>query len=391
MSKGTIVYIGGFELPDKNAAAHRVLSNAKILRKLGYKVVFIDVDRALELSSDIFMTKKLIHEFECWSLRYPQKSKEWIKYLTNIDSIKKVIEQYKDVKAVIAYNFQAVALLKLKSYCTKKSIKIIADCTEWYSTKGENMLFMILKGFDSFLRMRIIQKRLNGLIVISQYLDDYYKKYCEIIKIPPLIDLNEGKWGIIPHPIDNGKIRFIYAGSPGKNKDKLNYLLEILYEIKEYENYIFNIVGITKEQYINNYKEHEEILDILGEKVNFIGRLSHYECIEYIKISDYNIFVRENTRLTMAGFPTKFVESVSCGIPVITTRTSDLENYIVEGENGYFIDIYHKENTVLVLKKILQSSNIEINEMKKKYLESSTFHYENYIDQMDYFIKKISN
>ena len=31
MEKGTILYIGGFELPDKNAAAHRVLSNGKIL------------------------------------------------------------------------------------------------------------------------------------------------------------------------------------------------------------------------------------------------------------------------------------------------------------------------------------------------------------------------
>ena len=37
-----IIYIGGFELPDKNAAAHRVLGNAKILRELGYKVILIE-------------------------------------------------------------------------------------------------------------------------------------------------------------------------------------------------------------------------------------------------------------------------------------------------------------------------------------------------------------
>ena len=40
MSKGSIIYIGGFELPDKNAAAHRVLNNAKIIRELGYEVFF---------------------------------------------------------------------------------------------------------------------------------------------------------------------------------------------------------------------------------------------------------------------------------------------------------------------------------------------------------------
>ncbi|MCK9163882.1 MAG: hypothetical protein M0O93_06000 [Bacteroidales bacterium] len=37
----TILYIGGFELPDKNAAAQRVISNGKILRDLGFNVVYI--------------------------------------------------------------------------------------------------------------------------------------------------------------------------------------------------------------------------------------------------------------------------------------------------------------------------------------------------------------
>ena len=41
----TILYIGGFELPDKNAAAHRVVANGKALRELGYSVVFFDSNR----------------------------------------------------------------------------------------------------------------------------------------------------------------------------------------------------------------------------------------------------------------------------------------------------------------------------------------------------------
>ena len=34
--KGTIIYYGGFSLPDKNAAANRVVSNGKIFKDLGY-------------------------------------------------------------------------------------------------------------------------------------------------------------------------------------------------------------------------------------------------------------------------------------------------------------------------------------------------------------------
>ena len=42
--KGTIVYYGGFSLPDKNAAANRVVSNGKIFEALGYNVIFLGAD-----------------------------------------------------------------------------------------------------------------------------------------------------------------------------------------------------------------------------------------------------------------------------------------------------------------------------------------------------------
>ena len=40
----TIIYIGSFEMPDKNAAAHRVLNNARNLRELGFNVVFVGLN-----------------------------------------------------------------------------------------------------------------------------------------------------------------------------------------------------------------------------------------------------------------------------------------------------------------------------------------------------------
>ena len=43
MREEVILYIGGFQLPDKNAAALRVMSNAKAFRELGYTVVFINL------------------------------------------------------------------------------------------------------------------------------------------------------------------------------------------------------------------------------------------------------------------------------------------------------------------------------------------------------------
>ena len=44
-TKKAILYIGGFELPDKNAAAQRVVANGKLFTELGYSVYYIGVLR----------------------------------------------------------------------------------------------------------------------------------------------------------------------------------------------------------------------------------------------------------------------------------------------------------------------------------------------------------
>jgi len=390
MTKGTILYVGGFELPDKNAAAHRVLSNGKILRELGYNVVFIDIDKLQKSNINVLETKKIIQGFECWSRFYPKSNNEWFKYLTNIESIKVICNQYNDVKAIIAYNFQAMALLRLRKYCCNQKIKIIGDCSEWYSVKDFNVVFKIIKGFDSFLRMRIVQKQLDGLIVISKYLENYYRHCHNVVRIPPLVDLNEDKWNIKPNEFTDNKTRFVYSGDlSNKNKDKINFLIEVLYELKDYESYIFTVVGITAEQYIEDYKNHEQLLDCLGNKVQFYGRLTHNDSIQHLKQSDFSIFIREKSRLTKAGFPTKFVESINCGIPVITTNSSDLEDYIIEGNNGFIVATNDKKDLDLTLRKISEMSSEEIKIMKRNCFDSKVFDYKNYVTKMKDFLNNI--
>ena len=41
-----ILYIGGFEMPNKNAAAQRVLSIAKALREGGYDTLFYGITKS---------------------------------------------------------------------------------------------------------------------------------------------------------------------------------------------------------------------------------------------------------------------------------------------------------------------------------------------------------
>ena len=55
----TIIYIGNFELPNKNAAAQRVIANGKIFRDLGYKVVYIGISKEITHHHSTISAKKI--------------------------------------------------------------------------------------------------------------------------------------------------------------------------------------------------------------------------------------------------------------------------------------------------------------------------------------------
>lgn len=388
MSKGTFIYIGGFELPDKNAAAQRVLSNAKVLRDIGYEIIFIGTNKLLNRNDNILETHHVIEGFDCFSVPYPNKSIEWIDYLSNTNNVEKIVKKYDNVKGIIAYNYPSISLLKLRKFSKKNDIKLIGDCTEWYSTKGSPIIFKIIKGMDSILRMRYAQKRMDGLIVISQYLEGFYQDSMDVITIPPLVDLGDEKWNQNLDKRESNELIITYSGSPGKNKDKLNKLVEALYINEQITNYKINIVGLTLEEYLEYYPTDSKKLEVLYDRIKFLGRQSHKDSLKILQNSDFSVFIRENNRLTNAGFPTKLVESLSCGIPVITTKTSDIGNYLIDGFNGFFLD-ENSENLALKTKGILHLSRNEVKKLKENSENYSKFHYENYKEEFEEFLKKV--
>jgi glycosyltransferase involved in cell wall biosynthesis len=90
----------------------------------------------------------------------------------------------------------------------------------------------------------------------------------------------------------------------------------------------------------------------------------------------------------MAGFPTKFTESISCGTPVITNKTSDIEDYLIDGMNGFFLTM-QLENDIKVMKRIVSLEKSEILTMKKYCNESKVFSYINFKSSAKRFIGEV--
>lgn len=383
--KPIILYVGGFSLPDKNAAAHRVLANGKILEQSGYDVHYIGVNYEKNLQKGRY-EKLSAHQAETG---YPKKLFDWLCYLGSIDYISEYIKNELPEKpvAVFCYNYPAVALMKLHKYCKKQQIKIISDCTEWYQPTG-NLLFRLLKGGDTSLRMRYVHPKLDGMIAISRYLFDYYSKRMKnVVLIPPLKNADEEKFKKAELPYDE-VVRFVYAGSPGDAKDKLPLLMEPLSRVAEElkdKVFQFDIIGLTEEQYQKSFQC--ELPENLKNTVCFLGRLPHEEVIQRLQRASFSVFVREDSLVTRAGFPTKFAEAITCGTPVVTNASSNITDYLVEGENGFLLDILSPEASYRKLFEILLLDSDKIRRMKETCRESKLFHYEKYSEEILQLLK----
>lgn len=383
------LYIGGFELPDKNAAAQRVIANAKILSSLGYSVVFIGIDKTMKIKEPILNTKTVFEGFIYYKIKYPETIFEWITNLTSIKYIKELADV--EPALIIAYNYPSIALMKLKSYCNRKGILLIADCTEWYEAKG-NIVHKIIKGFDVYLRMRILHTKLDGLVVISEYLFNFYKtKTRNLLRLPPLVDLSMNKWRINNKLNEDNKIVLIYAGSPGSGeKDRIDKIIKVLSDIKENAHlpFIFKIIGLTKIEFLKSFEDETLPLNI-DEFASFKGRLSHTDTLKEISSSDYQLFIRDKNLANKAGFPTKYVESISCGTPVLTNSSSNIESYFVSGKNGFLLDISSEEHLTSSLLKAMSMHKEQIKQMKSYCKSSLLFNYTNYILPFKDFLYKL--
>ncbi|MDO5685932.1 MAG: glycosyltransferase [Neisseria sp.] len=374
MSSKWILYIGGFELPDKNAAAQRVLSNAKAFKSLGYNVFFVG------LSQNAVNEVQTYEGFEYINYPYPKSAKDWFYYLTSIKQLSEHLDRMPNF--VVAYNYPALALNRLRKWTLRKKISLIADCTEWYESKG-SLLFRLIKSFDTFYRMEKVHPKLDGIIAISRYLYTYYSPKIEnIIEIPPLVDLSMGKWGHISYKENyKNSIEIIYAGSPGKgNKDRLDVVIEALSQIKkEKSNFTLKIIGVSEGEY--NSLFNKEVPVNIKENIVFKGRLSHTDTLTEIKKAHFSLFLRDNNLANRAGFPTKFVESVSAGTPVLTNSTSNLQDFIVHGKTGILLNFDSLESLKKDLENAICQTGEDISLMKGFCYNSQIFDYRKYTIQ----------
>lgn len=395
-----IIYTGAFRFPDGDAAAARVLGIGKALRSAGYDIKFAGWE---EHEREQDLQEKGHYEFQGFvyksqkDLRCQHLSpiKRLIRYVfagkNTLNWLKS--EDLSNVKTIIAYHGGSIFLIRLALFCKLHGLKLLIDCTEWYAPHHLVGGRYGLVWLDNEIRMRFINSCIGRIITISSFLEKYYaKKGCNVLRIPPLVDLADTKWPVLVNAeiYSITTLRLVYAGIPAK-KDLLGNALRGLIILKDEGLVVeLHLIGPSRKDVVECLDGECSVLDELGTTIVFHGRISQSNVPSVLDVFDFSVLLRPIELYAQAGFSTKLVESLASGLPVITNKTGDIAEFVHDGIEGILLVDYSPSAFAFGVRRALALSKMQrINMRKNARLRAEmSFDYRRYIDDIGSFIQK---
>ena len=376
--------------PNGGAAARRILGNSLSFISAGYNVIVgsgqlpglhasnVEEFQGLTIHSlgeRIAEDKPIILKH----LIYSSMGRKTVDWLETLDQ--------KPV-AIILYSGDLPYLIRLIPWCKNHGIPIIYEATEWYDPGNMpgGRYSPYRANFE--ITMRYLVPRIRNVITISSFMENHYQKVgCNTVCVPPTIDTLHFHNTLKLH---SGKLITIsYTGTPGK-KDLFNNYLEAFIRADPFgERFQFNVAGLSNSEILEYPAMKQRRIKELPRMINNIGKVSQSEALKLTGDSDFSVLLRYPKRYAMAGFPTKVVESMVMGTPVICNLTSDLHKYIQDGISGIVCKDHQVESLISAFTRVENMSPQEIYDISQRTREiaEASFDYRSYVSVLDNFIQ----
>ncbi len=398
-NKPLILYTGNFRFPDGDAAAARVLGIGCSLRDAGYEVVFgggeskerpedrtpsgSSVFRGFTYQSLGGLERQDRHGFR----RAAQLAARARNRAAWIESHRR-----KGIAAVLVYCPDIMTWRAVRRSTRKHRIPLIVDVTEWHTGANLPGGTFGLRYLESEICSRLSYPSADAVIAISSYIKEYYqRKGCETLRVPPLVDLKDPKWQS-GHWTPSESLRLAYAGSPG-NKDMLGEMIRAVVapqlRAKRLEMHILGL-NANEARALAGCELRSEAGK--GAEVICHGRLPQNDVPGIIAGMDFTVLLRKNDRNANAGFSTKLVESLSCGVPAIVNATSDIAEFVRHGREGFIVNGESIAAFSAALDEAAGPSPAILAQMRAHAKERAgqSFDYRNYRSQLGSLVERVA-
>ena len=328
-----VAYVGPFPYPPRGAAAsRRVLGMAESFSLAGFDVVVASGASDAPGSGDAPVPQG---PGISWCLLPERVAEHWPRPLRRFRyawmggrTIEWLASRPVPPSAVVLYSGYTPYLQRLLPWCRRNGVRLLFDAVEWYEPEHLTGYLASPYQWNIEWAMRRLIPKTDGVIAISQYLADYYRRRgLPVAIVPPTTSaIAAGDW----QPDDT--LRLCYAGSPAGHKDDLGTVLQAQAQLAGNGEVVrLDVAG----------PEPALVAALLGADscdgipwLRAHGMLPPARVGQLVGQADFTVLVREDRRQSNAGFPTKFVESFAAGTPVIANLTSDLGRHLRDGETG---------------------------------------------------------
>jgi len=381
-----VVYVGPFGFPDGGAAARRILGNAQSLREAGYAVEIASGQMEGPAHYDGFPVHSLGERTAehmgstLKRLLYAGMGRKTVAWLDNLDS---------KPAAVILYSGYLPFFMRLLPWARQSGTPLIFDAVEWYDPPTALHWLRSPFYWNSEIAMRFLAHRTGNIIAISSYLERYFQKMgCRTVRVPPTLDTGKIRANLEPAAL--APLTLAYTGTAG-HKDLFEVYLEALLALDpEGRRVRLRTAGPTVEEVLALPPLRARGARKLPGCVEVLGHVPHVEAMELTRSADFSVLVRHDARKSHAGFPTKVVESLSVGTPVICNLTSDLGSHIRDGETG----LVSADSSPQALKRTLERAVALTLEDRRRMrvaarAEAETsFDYRRYVEPLSRFVAR---
>jgi glycosyltransferase involved in cell wall biosynthesis len=353
----TVIILGDlFTFPqyDAPAASNRAYALASGLNENHIKTIIVTFSNiynkysGFEKGVEFYIPLEQEERNEYFIIRRYYKFKKYL----NTYRYLKLQKRKANLGAIILYT-RNPSLILFSFFCTRIfSLKFILEATE-FPTKDFGKYSL-----NKLLFPNILLPLFDGFSCISNPICDYCTKFkskkAKIVIIPPIFTskLFENA------PAQRGyDIEYIfYSGTLTFYRDGIDVLIRAFHNVNKSFPSLRLILG---GKWINE-SVHEEAVNMvqdlgLSDVIIFSGFVSPEELKSLILNAKILCVPRKESTETTASFPTKLVEYLATGIPVLTTSVGDIPKYLIDGKNGYLA----KPNNVdsLTEKLILINTN----------------------------------
>lgn len=389
MTREWIAYVGPFKFPWGQAGSRRVFGNARTLASAGYDVRIGCGEsssplQVLEHDEGTGATISWCGLSELPPSDRNSLTKAWIQLIDwGRKTTKWLSTQDARPKFVVLYGGLATFGSRVARWCRDHDVPFVVDVVEWYDPKqlpgGRFGPFYL----SSQIALKHIYPKADGLIVISSFLDRFYRENRPTIIIPPTF--TELSPASTFRPSEN-RLKLVYAGTPG-HKDLLGNVISSVIAVNDAGHSVDLLVIGPDSVDVATWAGKPD----LPSFISALGHIPQADVKRHVAASDFSILVRPSERFTNAGFPTKFVESIAVGTPVIANCTSDICLHLIDNENGIAVS----EPTIAEITQTLIRAALlplsDRNRMREAAYQTAlkSFHYSAYVEPIKRFLSLV--